>query len=532
MPLAIPLATAAMLMAMHCGPGARSDQRHHAEHEAPVAAAHPAQPGLAGGGPIVVPHDDCVSFAQRLAVTQRIADNRERLGIPAFQGGAAGGAPSPVFAFYPLGVTESRDAVDVNFFDHDNTAGVLDFLCTSLTYDTHRGTDRYLRTFDEQAIGVPVFAALDGVVIDMHDGEPDMNTVPLGQPSNYVIIDHGYGVEAWYLHLRSGSGLPGIGSFVKEGQQIGLAGSSGNSSWPHLHFETYFLGQPRDPMAGPCNAVPSGFRDQDPFVSSLYLYDFGISTADIPSEPPLPDRLPVNAQVLTTDQNLYFWFQAANMPAMTTFRTVFKRPNGTIAYDSGSQPVSNAVAYRSAWFWFWYPIPIFIPDVATTPGTWRLNFYLAGQQVVDAAFEVVTTINPSFNRSPEDIFVSFDPFTPNADQVIICRVTAPRPVADKDFDVVRFRYEWKVNGGIVRDITSAGHMDALPRSTAKAGDTLSVTVTPNDGHVNGTPMTIQHTFAAPCPADMVSSATFAPPPDGIVDAADLAYLLGAWGNCN
>ncbi len=32
-------------------------------------------------------------------------------------------------------------------------------------------------------------------------------------------------------------------------------------------------------------------------------------------------------------------------------------------------------------------------------------------------------------------------------------------------------------------------------------------------------------------ADMVTSATFQPPPDGNVDAADLAYLLGSWGTC-
>jgi hypothetical protein len=31
-------------------------------------------------------------------------------------------------------------------------------------------------------------------------------------------------------------------------------------------------------------------------------------------------------------------------------------------------------------------------------------------------------------------------------------------------------------------------------------------------------------------ADTVTSATFAPPPDGVVDAADLAFLLGAWGS--
>jgi glucose/arabinose dehydrogenase len=33
------------------------------------------------------------------------------------------------------------------------------------------------------------------------------------------------------------------------------------------------------------------------------------------------------------------------------------------------------------------------------------------------------------------------------------------------------------------------------------------------------------------PADMVSNVTFAPPPDGFVDAADLAFLLGDWGPC-
>lgn len=33
-------------------------------------------------------------------------------------------------------------------------------------------------------------------------------------------------------------------------------------------------------------------------------------------------------------------------------------------------------------------------------------------------------------------------------------------------------------------------------------------------------------------ADLVGSETFMPPPDGLVDGADLAVLLGAWGGCN
>jgi hypothetical protein len=40
------------------------------------------------------------------------------------------------------------------------------------------------------------------------------------------------------------------------------------------------------------------------------------------------------------------------------------------------------------------------------------------------------------------------------------------------------------------------------------------------------------TLETDCFADLVSSTTFQPPPDGVVDAADLAFLLGAWGNAN
>jgi hypothetical protein len=36
----------------------------------------------------------------------------------------------------------------------------------------------------------------------------------------------------------------------------------------------------------------------------------------------------------------------------------------------------------------------------------------------------------------------------------------------------------------------------------------------------------------PSCADFVTSRSFAPPPDGKEDGADLAVLLGAWGVCN
>lgn len=62
---------------------------------------------------------------------------------------------------------------------------------------------------------------------------------------NRVVIDHGNGVETLYGHLTSVAVTPG--QTVQAGQQIGLSGSTGNSSGPHLHFGVEQNGQWVDP---------------------------------------------------------------------------------------------------------------------------------------------------------------------------------------------------------------------------------------------------------------------------------------------
>ena len=52
---------------------------------------------------------------------------------------------------------------------------------------------------------------------------------------NYVLIDHGYGIYSGYAHLSVINVV--AGQFVRYGQVIGLAGTTGRSSSPHLHFE-------------------------------------------------------------------------------------------------------------------------------------------------------------------------------------------------------------------------------------------------------------------------------------------------------
>ena len=63
---------------------------------------------------------------------------------------------------------------------------------------------------------------------------------------NAVIVDHGEGVTTLYGHLN-GFGVM-EGDRVSQGQLIGVVGSTGHSTGPHLHFEIRVAGVPLDPL--------------------------------------------------------------------------------------------------------------------------------------------------------------------------------------------------------------------------------------------------------------------------------------------
>ncbi|MEQ1809835.1 MAG: M23 family metallopeptidase [Terricaulis sp.] len=54
---------------------------------------------------------------------------------------------------------------------------------------------------------------------------------------NYVLIRHANGEHSLYAHLHQGSVRVNVGDTVTAGVQIAEAGSSGNSTEPHLHFQ-------------------------------------------------------------------------------------------------------------------------------------------------------------------------------------------------------------------------------------------------------------------------------------------------------
>ena len=87
----------------------------------------------------------------------------------------------------------------------------------------HQGVD--IKTGD------PVYATFDGRV--------RISEYNRGGYGNLIIVRHDNGLETYYGHLSER--LVQSGEWVEAGQIIGLGGSTGRSTGPHLHFETRYL---------------------------------------------------------------------------------------------------------------------------------------------------------------------------------------------------------------------------------------------------------------------------------------------------
>ncbi|WP_097948758.1 M23 family metallopeptidase, partial [Streptomyces sp. ms115] len=101
----------------------------------------------------------------------------------------------------------------------------------------------------QAASGTPVLAIGPGTVVSAGNS---------GSYGNEVVIKHEDGMYSQYAHQSSLN--VSVGQTVTGGQQIGLSGSTGNSTGPHLHFEV--------------RTGPSYGSDVDPIA---YLRQHGVS---------------------------------------------------------------------------------------------------------------------------------------------------------------------------------------------------------------------------------------------------------------
>jgi len=118
-----------------------------------------------------------------------------------------------------------------------------------------------------------VLAAARGYVVEVEDGNYDRCHFDLsilsancdGYPmiANMVVIEHDREYKTYYAHLMKDTIVVEEGQWAEQGEYLGLIGSSGLSSTPHLHFESRYIDEtPFDPYAGEHSQSKSWWCDQ------------------------------------------------------------------------------------------------------------------------------------------------------------------------------------------------------------------------------------------------------------------------------
>ncbi|HPF36561.1 MAG TPA: peptidoglycan DD-metalloendopeptidase family protein [Candidatus Krumholzibacteria bacterium] len=352
---------------------------------APESAA--ASAGHGGGWLDTAADEPCLTAEQRAAIKVMLADSaaelRARGLLPAPDASAAvTGLIWPVRAaahVHDPGVHGISNFVDQNAAFPDQ---LLDYDCGARTYDltsgyNHQGTDIFTWPFSWHKMDdddVEVVAAAPGVILQKSDGNYDRQCGFGTGNWNAVYVQHADGSVAWYGHMKNGSlTAKTVGQSVAAGEFLGVVGSSGNSTGPHLHLELYDpAGNLADPWAGACNSLnpTSWWLDQPPY------YDSAVNALRTGSAAPAFQSCPTPA---VTGESLQF--QAGDLVYFTTFYrdqlqgqvSTYRvlRPDGTLWREwTGS---SNQPHYAASyWWWSWF-LPVDAAD-----GWWTFRVIYQG----------------------------------------------------------------------------------------------------------------------------------------------------------
>lgn len=246
--------------------------------------------------------------------------------------------------------------------------GGNDYLCGVKYYSGHRGIDILLRNFEAQDSGVKVVAAAPGTVIFARQDQPDRNTVNgNGGFGNHVIVDHGGGVLTTYGHLRANSLFVTLNAVVVAGQPLGLVGSSGNSNWPHLHFEVTDNNSAREPFNGACNQVASMWRSQLPYQNAFAVVDAGLTLGAVVSFADLLEGPPRATQVPAGINSALAWYNLANVQS-DSVRFAMKDAGGV---QVTGLTIGRAATFSNTFIGWRFPVA----GVLVTPGAYTIEMW-------------------------------------------------------------------------------------------------------------------------------------------------------------
>ena len=169
---------------------------------------------------------------------------------------------------------------------------------------------------------------------------------------NAVYIQHGDGSVAWYGHMQNGSlTTKGPGETIARGEYLGLMGSAGNSSVPHLHLEVYdSTSLLNDPYQGACNNfnATSWWANQRPYYDSA-LNRVAAGFQNPVAFPPCPQHETSNeaADFNPGDRAVFIAYYRDQLAGQTATNTV-RRPDGTVFSTWTDNP--TATFFDATWW--------------------------------------------------------------------------------------------------------------------------------------------------------------------------------------
>ena len=368
-----------------------------------------------GGGEYIPQVHDQLSEEQKARIHEEINRNKELLGLTGHTSAAKEGATTVLFN-WPLKQAAGYNYLSyygvANYVDLNpaNPGSVIDWNCGNRTYDVsgynHGGCDIFLWPFDINMMEdeqVEIIAAADGIIIGKDDGNFDHNCAMGSSDWNAVYVLHNDGKMTWYGHMKTGSTTSlSVGDTVHTGDYLGLVGSSGSSTGPHLHFEVHdALDVVVEPFQGSCNPATSLWASQKPY------YESSINTIMTNSPAPVFNACPAlhdinRKDTFTCSDVIYFssYFHDQMVGQNATYTIYY--PDNSI-YDTWTFAMSDPYYVASWWYWY-YTLPSAAPY-----GAWRYTLDFMGQHA-EYTFYVLcgtapsalpgTNANQSFSLSP------------------------------------------------------------------------------------------------------------------------------------
>ena len=204
---------------------------------------------------------------------------------------------------WPLAGDAAKVWATSNYTDLDSSSGKKDYKGgvgpAAINYDGHRGYDICVGSFREMDTNaVPARAAAPGKVIEVDDAHFDRNTSCTGT-WNYVLVEHANGFVSYYGHIKKGSASVKVNDMVTTGQALGIVGSAGCSTHPHLHFEVHDCDNAwiEPAQHGMWQVAPSSYEKSgilDVMLRATGSENGGLSVASIKDPSPNPTTVAKN----------------------------------------------------------------------------------------------------------------------------------------------------------------------------------------------------------------------------------------------